>query len=347
MLAREDILNALEDVVDPEIGINIVDLGMVKDVKIDDGKVTIYVNLTVAGCPLHNTIKQDIEDAVRGIDGVKEVEVNFGVMSQEEREELTRKLHPQKEFQFQNARVIAVGSGKGGVGKSTVTVNLAIALAKQGYKVGLIDADIVGFSISRMMGISGKRPMVIGEDTILPLEAHGIKVISMGSFADEDTPIIWRGPLLAGALEQFLNDVLWGELDFLLLDLPPGTGDIPLTVMQKIPQAELILVTTPQAAASHVAGRLAFMAQKAQIKLLGIIENMAYFECPNCGEKHYIFGKGATEELAEELKTRILGSIPVDVKVRERSDEGRPIALDDEPVAYIYQDIAKRIAEMK
>lgn len=347
MLAREDILNALKDVVDPEIGINIVDLGMVKDVKIDDGKVTIDVNLTVAGCPLHSTIKQDIVDAVRGIDGVKEVEVNFGVMSQEEREELTRKLHPQKEFQFQSARVIAVGSGKGGVGKSTVTVNLAIALAKQGYKVGLIDADIVGFSVSRMMGISGKRPMVIGEDTILPLEVHGIKVISMGSFADEDMPIIWRGPLLAGALEQFLNDVMWGDLDFLLLDLPPGTGDIPLTVMQKIPQAELILVTTPQAAASHVAGRLAFMAQKTQIKLLGIIENMAYFECPNCGEKHYIFGKGATEELAEELKTRILGSIPLDVKVRERSDEGRPIALDDEPVAYIYQDIAKRIAELK
>lgn len=347
MFTREDILNALKNVVDPEIGINIVDLGMVKDIKINGDEVEIDVNLTVAGCPLHSTIKQDIIDSVKNVDGIREVEVNFGVMSQEEREELTRKLNPQKEFQFASARVIAIGSGKGGVGKSTVTVNLAVALAKQGYKVGLIDADIVGFSVSRMMGISGKRPMVIGEDTILPLEVHGVKVISMGSFADENTPIIWRGPLLAGALEQFLNDVLWGELDFLLLDLPPGTGDIPLTVMQKIPQAELVLVTTPQAAASHVAGRLAFMAQKTQIQLIGIIENMAYFECPNCGERHYIFGKGATEELAGELGTQILGSIPIDVEVRERSDEGNPIVLDDVPISYIYQDIAKKIAALK
>lgn len=347
MLTRDDVLNALKNVVDPEIGENIVDLGMVKDIRIDGKKVEVDVNLTVAGCPLHSAIKEDIVGAVKAIGGVEEVQVSFGVMSQEEREELARKLHPQRESQFKNARIIAVGSGKGGVGKSTVTVNLAIALAKEGYKVGLIDADIVGFSVSRMMGISGKRPVAVDENTILPLEAYGVKVISMGCFADENTPVIWRGPMLAGALQQFFNDVLWGDLDFLLLDLPPGTGDIPLTVMQTMPQAELILVTTPQAAASHVAGRLAYMAQKTSMKLLGIIENMAYFECPDCGKRHYIFGRGDTETLAKELNAPILGSIPIDIKVRECSDEGRPVVLNDTPVAYIYGEIARKIAQAR
>ncbi len=249
---------------------------------------------------------------------------------------------------FNDTKVIAVGSGKGGVGKSTVTANLAVALAMQGFKVGVMDADVYGFSIPRLLGAVGKTPQASAENGILPVEAHGVKLISMGSFTDdEDTPLIWRGPVLMKLLQQFMNDVKWGELDYLLIDLPPGTGDVPLTIMQKIPAAKLLLITTPQASASHVAGRVGHMAKSAKLEVLGVIENMSYFLCGNCDEKHYIFGAGETKILADSLDSQILGEIPLETSVRERSDEGVPVALDEQHfIGKIYQEIARKVSEL-
>ncbi|OEH86635.1 hypothetical protein BHU72_10295 [Desulfuribacillus stibiiarsenatis] len=245
---------------------------------------------------------------------------------------------------FQNTTVIAVGSGKGGVGKSTVTANLAVALAKQGLKVGIMDADIYGFSIPRLLGIVGVKPQG-SEEGIIPVEAHGVKVVSMGSFAEnEDTPLIWRGPVLMKVLDQFMQDIAWGELDYLLIDLPPGTGDIPLTIMQKIPHAKMLLVTTPQSSASHVAGRVGHMAISAKLEVIGVVENMSYFLCGNCDEKHYIFGSGETKALADDLLTEVIGEIPLETSVREKSDEGVPVALEDEHfIGRIYKEIAGNI----
>lgn len=345
MLTKEQIINALKDVFDPEIGENIVDLNMVDKIEIDEGKVTIDIKLTIKGCPLQNSIKEDVLKKVSKIDGVKDVVVNIGAMTDEERERLTQNINGQKTPLFEKTNVIVVGSGKGGVGKSTVSVNLAVALGKLGYKVGLIDADVLGFSIPRLMGIVGERPFALNEKTILPIEKYGIKVISMGNFADEDTPLIWRGPLLGGVLEQFMNDVYWGDLDYMILDLPPGTGDIPLTLMQKIPEQKFLLVTTPQASASHVAGRIAYMAEKVNIDIIGIIENMSYFECPDCHKRYNIFGEGETEKLAKELKTDILARIPIDIKIREKSDIGLPVAYVEGTQGEYYTKLAKVIKE--
>lgn len=238
-----------------------------------------------------------------------------------------------------DTKVLAVGSGKGGVGKSTVTVNLAFALHGLGYRVGILDADVYGFSIPRLMGLVGEQPLAVDEHTILPLERNGVKMISTGSFVDDDVPIIWRGPLLVKVLDQFLGDVRWGAPDFLLLDLPPGTGDIPLSVMQRIPHAFLLLVTTPQASASHVAGRVARMAIEAGVRTLGVLENMSYFQCEH-GERYYIFGQGETERLARELGAPVLGKIPLRIDVREKSDQGDPPVLTVPEVAREFEEIA-------
>lgn len=342
-IKKEDVIAALKDVIDPEIGQSIVDLNMVKDVEIKDHDVAINVNLTVAGCPMHSKIGGDIENRIKRIKGVNNVNVKFSVMTPEERQSFLEKINPPTDDRFNDTRIIVIGSGKGGVGKSTVSANLAITLSKKGYKVGLIDADILGFSITRMMNIVGKKPVILDEHNILPLKSYGVEVISMGAFVDENTPIIWRGPMLAGAIEQFLYDVNWGKLDYLLLDLPPGTGDIPLTIMQKLPKSQLLLVTTPQAVSSHVAERLAIMAEKTQTEILGIIENMSYFICDNCGKKHYIFGKGDTDRLSEELSADILGNIPIDAEISEQSDIGKPIAALDNDISKIYLEIAKKI----
>jgi ATP-binding protein involved in chromosome partitioning len=208
-----------------------------------------------------------------------------------------------------------------------------------------LDADVLGFSVPRLLGIVNERPYALDEHTILPLERFGIKVISMGNFIDEDTPLIWRGPLLSGVLDQFFNDVYWGELDYLVLDLPPGTGDIPLTVMQKLPESKFVLVTTPQASASHVAGRIGYMAKKVNLEVIGIVENMSYFECPNCHQRYNIFGEGETEKLAQDLGTEILVKIPITVKVRELSDVGIPPALDDGPEGVPYIELAEKVVE--
>src|SRR6056297_487223 len=242
--------------------------------------------------------------------------------------------------------IIAVASGKGGVGKSTVTVNLATALAELGYKVGIIDADVRGFSVPRIIGITEK-PKAVDEKEIIPPEAHGIKVISMGSFVDENSPVIWRAPLLGGALEQFFKDVRWGELDYLLMDLPPGTGDMPLNIMQKVPHSEILVVTTPQVTATKVAGRIGAMAEKMDLDVLGVIENMSYYQCTECGNKDYIFGENGGKNLADFMETELLGQLPLISEVRRRSDTGNPIVFD-EPEAEISKEfikIAKRLAE--
>lgn len=244
--------------------------------------------------------------------------------------------------------IIAVASGKGGVGKSTVTVNLATALAELGYKVGIIDADVRGFSVPRIIGITEK-PKAVDEKEIIPPEAHGIKVISMGSFVDENSPVIWRAPLLGGALEQFFKDVRWGELDYLLMDLPPGTGDMPLNIMQKVPHSEIVVVTTPQVTATKVAGRIGKMAEKMDREVLGVIENMSYYQCSECGRKDYIFGENGGIGLAEFMKTEFLGQLPLISDIRKRSDSGNPIMYEepDSEISREFISIAKKLDKME
>lgn len=244
--------------------------------------------------------------------------------------------------------LIAVASGKGGVGKSTVTVNLALSLSKQGKRVGIIDADIHGFSVPRIIGLM-EQPKVKGEKEIIPPEEKGVLVMSMGSFVNEDEPVVWRAPLLLGALQQFMEDVHWGELDYLLLDLPPGTGDMALNIMQKLPHADLLVVTTPQISATSVAGRIGKLAEKMKIDILGVIENMTYFQCSDCEKKEYIFGRGGGSKLADELNTTLLGELPLITGLREAGDEGNPLVISDpdNEAVQIYNNIAKEIISSK
>jgi ATP-binding protein involved in chromosome partitioning len=347
MVTKEQILDALRKVIDPEIGKDIVDMGMVHNVDIGDGQVVVDIHLTIKGCPLQNKIRDDVIAAISALPGVNSVKVNIGEMTNDEKQALSKRFGQKREVLFENTHVIAVGSGKGGVGKSTITANLALALHKLGYKVGLIDTDILGYSIPSLLGTKGKQATAIDEHTIMPIEAHGIKTISMGNFmSEEDVALIWRGPILGGILEQFFSDVYWGDLDYLVLDLPPGTGDVPLSVLQRIPTSKLLLVTTPQSSAAHVAGRLGNMAEKVKVDILGIIENMSYFICPNCSAKHYIFGQGETEAITKILNTEILGQIPLDIEIRQDSDNGIPTVLKEgDNSAKIYMDIAERITE--
>jgi len=244
--------------------------------------------------------------------------------------------------------IIAVASGKGGVGKSTVTVNLATALAELGYNVGILDADVRGFSVPRILGVE-KKPKAVDEKEIIPPEAHGIKVISMGSFVDENSPVIWRAPLLGGALEQFFKDVRWGELDYLLMDLPPGTGDMSLNIMQKVPHSDIAVVTTPQVTATKVAGRIGKMAEKMDRKVLGVIENMSYYQCSECGHKEYIFGENGGKNLADYMETELLGQLPLVSDIRKRSDSGNPIMYEepDSEISREFISIAEKIDKME
>ncbi|ACL70581.1 Mrp/NBP35 family ATP-binding protein [Halothermothrix orenii] len=240
--------------------------------------------------------------------------------------------------------LIAVASGKGGVGKSTVTSNLALSLKEKGNRVGIVDADIHGFSIPRILGLK-EEPRALNDKEIIPPEVKGIKVMSMGSFVGENEAVIWRAPLLAGALQQFMEDVHWGELDYLLLDLPPGTGDMALNIMQKLPHSELLIVTTPQVVATKVAGRIARVAEKLNINIAGVVENMSYYKCPDCGHKEYIFGEGGGKELASFLKTDLLGQIPLEPEIRKLGDEGQPLILNNpgSEVTRVYNSIADKI----
>ncbi|MEV4061846.1 Mrp/NBP35 family ATP-binding protein [Nonomuraea dietziae] len=339
----EQVTAALATVNDPEIRRPITDLDMVKSIDISpSGEIVVGIYLTVAGCPLKDTITRDVTAAVSALDGVTGVRVDLDVMSQEQRKNLQTKLRgnraPEKEIPFNLpgslTRVFAVASGKGGVGKSSVTVNLAASMASQGLKVGIVDADIYGHSIPRMLG-AAERPTKV-EDMIMPPVAHDIKVISVGMFKPEgNSAVVWRGPMLDRALHQFLADVYWGDLDVLLLDLPPGTGDIAISVAQRLPSAELLVVTTPQMAAAEVAERAGSIAAQTHQQIVGVIENMAWLPCPHCDEKINVFGEGGGQTVADALtrtlgtRVPLLGQVPLDTRLREGGDEGKPLVLTD------------------
>lgn len=348
-MTADEVRRALENVMDPELGRSIVELGMVRDLVADDERVGATIVLTTAGCPLRNRLRAEAEDALAAIAGARRVEVRLDAMSSEERdalgERLSREGHPAATLfgPGSTTRTIAVASGKGGVGKSTVTANLAVALAQQGHAVALIDADVYGPTIPLMFGLPLSRPQG-HEGRIIPPEQYGVKLMSMGFFLEGDDPVIWRGPMLGKAIEQFLGDVLWGSPDILLLDLPPGTGDVALTVAQLIPAAEMLIVTTPQEAAARIAVKAARMAQMTKHTIAGVVENMAYFVCPACGARHHVFGRGGAVELARKMQTRLLGRIPLDEATRTGGDVGRPAALDpDSPVGAAFHDIAKTL----
>ena len=328
MPTREQITEALKSVIDPELRKDIVELEMVREIDIKDGGVVdVTVSLTTPGCPIKGHFQTAVTKAVNALDGVARVNVGFDVLSDQEKGVLQRKLGrpgglPEGAL-AQVANVICIGSGKGGVGKSSLTVNLASALVAEGKKVGVLDADVWGYSVPRMLGLGGQRPKVSGERKILPLEAHGIKVMSIGFFIAEDEAVVWRGPMLHKALTQFLEDVAWGELDFLLIDLPPGTGDVSMTLAQLLPMAKFVIVTTPQAAAQKVARRSAEMADKVKLEIGGVIENMSGFTTPG-GERFPIFGEGGGQALADELDVPLLGKVPLTMPLRETSDARRP-----------------------
>jgi len=326
MISKDKVMQVLKGIDDPELHRSLVDLGMVKNVEIDGSTVTVDIALTIAGCPLKAKINDDVTKGVMAIEGVQEVVINFSAMTPEERKKLTEQLTGKRVSPtFKGTKpkhIIAIASGKGGVGKSTFTANLAVALAEKGYKVGALDADVYGFSLPRALGIQG-RPTAVG-DMLIPLENYGVRVMSMGFFSNDDNPIIWRGPLLHKAITQFITDVHWGLLDFLLIDLPPGTGDVAITISQAIPDAQVLVITTPQPAAHRVAGRAARMAEKTNLRVMGVVENMAYYELPD-GSKDYIFGEGGGRELADRLKVPLLGRVPIETRLREGGDTGRPV----------------------
>ncbi|HEV3295480.1 MAG TPA: Mrp/NBP35 family ATP-binding protein [Streptosporangiaceae bacterium] len=337
--SSEQVTAALARVSDPEIHRPITELGMVKSVGIaPDGNVAVTVYLTVSGCPMRDRITRDVTAAVAAVPGVTGVAVTLDVMSDEQRRELQGRLRggrPEREIPFAQpsslTRVFAVASGKGGVGKSSVTVNLAAALAAAGQQVGVVDADIYGHSVPRMLGVTG-RPTQVGQ-MIMPPSAHDVKVISIGMFTTGNAPVVWRGPMLHRAVQQFLGDVYWGDLDVLLLDLPPGTGDVAISVAQLLPGAELIVVTTPQVASAEVAERAGAIAVQTHQRITGVIENMSGLPCPHCGELVEVFGSGGGAAVAAAL-TRItgapvpvLGQVPIDVRLREGGDSGIPLVL--------------------
>jgi ATP-binding protein involved in chromosome partitioning len=349
---------ALATVDDPEIRRPITDLGMVRSVSVDaHGAADIGILLTVAGCPLRDKLTTDITAAVGAVEGVTSVRVDFGVMTAEQRQSLQQQLRggggPEPVIPFaqpgSRTRVYAVASGKGGVGKSSVTVNLAAALTNRGLAVGVVDADIYGHSVPRMLGTADRPTQV--EDMIMPPQAHGVKVISIGMFTAGNAAVVWRGPMLHRALQQFLADVFWADLDVLLLDLPPGTGDVAISLAQLLPSAEIIVVTTPQAAAAEVAERAGAIALQTHQRLVGVIENMSWLELPT-GERMEIFGAGGGAAVAGTLsrmmgtEVPLLGQIPLDTRVREAGDAGTPIVLSDPqaPAAVALTEIADRLA---
>ncbi len=321
--SREEIMRALEGVIDPELRRPVTELDMVRDVRIDGGDVVVTIALTIAGCPLRESFQQQVRDVLSPVDGVERVALEFDVMTPDERAALTDRLRGGVTARSKgisldrNTRVIAVASGKGGVGKSTLSVNLAAAFAQLGHQVGVLDADVYGHSIPHMLGVS-QRPVVV-DKLIVPPVKHGLKLMSIGFFLDDNAPVMWRGPMLHRALEQFLSDVHWGELDTLVVDMPPGTGDVAISLGQLLPRAEVVVVTTPQPAAKEVAVRAAVMAQKTNMRLIGAIENMT-------GD---VFGRGGGAALAAELEVPLLGEIPLDPRLREQGDLGLPLVLAD------------------
>jgi ATP-binding protein involved in chromosome partitioning len=322
-------------VIDPELRRSIVELEMVRSVDLtDDGRVGVVVSLTTPGCPIRNHFQQAVVERVSELEGVTQVKVDFDVLSETEKQGLQAKLGRSRlpaGALAQVKNVVCVGSGKGGVGKSTVTANLAAALAADGLRAAALDADVWGYSIPRILGVSGK-PKVSEQRKIIPIEAAGgVKVMSIGFFVEEDAAVVWRGPMLHKAIQQFLEDVDWGELDYLLIDLPPGTGDVAMTLAQLLPQAKMLLVTTPQPVAQKVASRAAEMAIKFDLEIVGVVENMSGFMDPS-GERVTIFGEGGGQALADELNVPLLGKVPLEERLRVHSDEGRPLVVEEPDV---------------
>lgn len=339
---QEEITSALSRVNDPELRKPITELGMVESIGIDGNVAKVKILLTIAGCPMRERLQKDVTEATLTVAGIKSVALEFGVMTEEQRNEVKRIVRGgrDKEIPFARpdslTRVIGVASGKGGVGKSSVTANLAIALSRAGFSVGILDADVYGHSIPRLMGVAGIRPTVI-DQLFIPVEGYGVKIVSMEMFKpDRADPIAYRGPLLHRVLEQLLTDAYWGDLDFLLLDLPPGTGDIAISLAQLIPNSELLVVTTPQVAASEVAERAGRIAHQLKQRIIGVVENMSAAPCPHCNEPIDLFGKGGGEESAKRLSTLVgaevplIANIPFDITLREGGDEGNPIVAANE-----------------
>jgi ATP-binding protein involved in chromosome partitioning len=333
MPSREQVIDALRAVIDPELRRDIVELEMVRAVDIHpNGVVDVMVSLTTPGCPIRSHFQTGVAQALQELEGVSGVNVSFDVLSDSEKTALGRKLGraglPEGAL-AQVSNVICVGSGKGGVGKSSVTANLAAALAAEGKRVGVLDADVWGYSQPRMLGLGSERPRVNAEHKLVPVTAlEGLSVMSIGFFVEQDAAVVWRGPMLHKALQQFLEDVEWGELDYLLIDLPPGTGDVSMTLAQLLPQAKFLIVTTPQPVAQKVARRSAEMAAKLKLEIAGVIENMSGFVTPS-GERFQLFGEGGGQLLAEELEVPLLAKVPLTIGLREQSDAGVPIVFAD------------------
>jgi ATP-binding protein involved in chromosome partitioning len=348
---RDEVLKALEVVIDPELRRSIVELEMVRSIDIsENGVIDVTVSLTTAGCPIKGHFQTSVAQAVAALDGVTHVNVYFDVLSDSEKGALQQKLGraslPAGAL-AQVSNVLCIGSGKGGVGKSTLTANLAAALTADGKRVGILDADVWGYSIPRMYGLGATRPPVSAQRKILPLESHGVKVMSIGFFLEEDAAVVWRGPMLHKALNQFLQDVEWGVLDYLLIDLPPGTGDVSMTLAQLLPQAQFVIVTTPQPTAQKVARRSAEMANKVSLEICGVIENMSGFTTPD-GERYAIFGEGGGKDLADELDVPLLGRVPLTMPLREHADKGIPLVIEDpdDPASQAIRQAARGLIAM-
>ena len=340
MPSTEDVIKALSSVKDPELGKDLVSLRMIEGITVDDGRVTFTLNLTTPACPLRTRLEDAAREAVKSIPGVMEVQMKTGAVVFATRDA------SQSEMLQGVKNIIAVASGKGGVGKSTVTVNLAVALAASGARVGILDADVYGPNIPHMMGVN--QDAEVRDELIIPPVAHGVKVASLGFFYKDVTPVIWRGPLVAGAVKQLLTQVDWGELDYLVCDLPPGTGDASLTLAQTVPLTGVVIVTTPQEAALSIAAKALAMFRRLDVPILGVVENMSYFVCPHCGERSHIFSSGGGRKIASEQNVDFLGEIPLVVAVREQSDTGIPItvAKPESPEASIFREFAFKVAGM-
>ncbi|MDY7099628.1 MAG: Mrp/NBP35 family ATP-binding protein [Actinomycetota bacterium] len=363
-VTEAEVIEALRPVNDPELHRSIVDLGMLRGVTIDGGRIGVQVALTVQGCPLRAEIDNRVSTAVVALDGVDDVEVTYDVMTDEERARVREIVHGDpgatagsqaahghaegRKIPFADpaskTRVLLIASGKGGVGKSSLTTNIACALAARGHSTAVVDADVWGFSIPRMIGV--ERPPVVIDSMLVPPEANGVKVISMGFFAGDDQPVIWRGPMLHKALEQFLTDVYWDEPDYLVVDLPPGTGDISISLAQFLPRGEVYVVTTPQPAAQRVAQRAAYMAQKVNLEVKGVIENMSWFTGDD-GKRYELFGSGGGRVLASQIDAPLVGQIPLVPDLRQGSDIGRPIVVEhpDSEAARAITEVARTIDE--
>src|SRR5271169_1347832 len=346
MADKQQITRALESVIDPELHRSIVELDMVRSIDISaNGVVDVTVSLTTPGCPIKGHFQTAVAEAAGALEGVTHVNVYFDVLNDAQKATLQQKLGrgslPAGAL-AQVSNVLCIGSGKGGVGKSTLTANLAAALTAEGKRVGVLDADVWGYSIPRMYGLGATRPPVSAERKIIPLDAHGVKVMSIGFFVEEDAAVVWRGPMLHKALTQFLQDVDWGALDYLLVDLPPGTGDVSMTLAQLLPQALFLIVTTPQQTAQRVARRAAQMADKVQLEIAGVVENMSSFTTPS-GERFEIFGEGGGAELADEQDVPLLGKVPLTMPLREHADSGLPLVIEDpdDPAAQAIRQVAR------